>query len=167
MIDVDAALEVLEELILEQGNVVYRLDWDSGGPGSGADSERVYTFAGYYWSRSSSEGFAGPYDSLDEALPSDFLVVTEATTEVSCTSWSARELASRLDVADDEALELVVNGERWLADDNHCRPLASDARQSTVTEIGAHPRFRAMGKRVHDTGGRPSAEPARSPSPGA
>lgn len=43
-LDQDACIEVLTELIQEDGEKVYRLFWDSGGPGAGADHESIYKF---------------------------------------------------------------------------------------------------------------------------
>lgn len=58
----------LSNVLLKRGTRVLHLYWDSGGPGAGADCEDIYKFQDVYWVRSSSGGFSGPYDSLDEAM---------------------------------------------------------------------------------------------------
>ncbi|HPF72477.1 MAG TPA: hypothetical protein PLX09_02625 [Xanthomonadaceae bacterium] len=141
MLDEEAALEVLETLIDEQGEPVYRLDWDSGSPGAGSGCECVYRFADQFWVRSSCEGFEGPFETFEAALPGDFLVVTEATTAVSCTLWSAHELASRLNIMTDDPHHVLLNDEPWWVGESACKPVGADQQTAKVLDIGSHPRF--------------------------
>jgi hypothetical protein len=119
-LDHEACLKVLSELIFEEGEIVFRLFWDSGGPGRGADEELIYKFRDLYWPHSSDyflsgpEGFSGPFDSLDEALAEDLFVVTDATVSVTCKELSAEELVKRLQVATEEPGHTVeLNRQLW------------------------------------------------------
>ena len=107
--------EILFELIIEEGEVVYVLQWDSGGPCAGGGSEVVYKFKGHYWTHSDYEGFLGPYPCLNEALSSAFTTVTEATQSIHCIELSSEEVAERLEPYDLEYTKrIVINGENWV-----------------------------------------------------
>ena len=107
--------EITPELIIEKGEIVYGLQWDSGSPGTGAGCETVYKFRGHYWSYSDYEGFCGPYPCLDEALSSPFTIVTDVTESIRCSELSSREIAERLEPYDLEYTKrIVINGEDWV-----------------------------------------------------
>jgi hypothetical protein len=113
-LDADACVEVVTEILHEEGEWVYRLFWDSGGPGAGAEYEKIYKFRDRYWPHSSVEGFSGPFDSLEEALTGDFLAITDATVSIECRELSAAELAKRVVIYSAEPGHSVkINGEAW------------------------------------------------------
>ena len=104
----------LQERIYEEGERVLSLFWDSGGPGAGADYEAVYKFQNVYWRHDSNEGLSGPYTSLTEAME-DFIGVTTATVNISCTELKSNELANQLEIYDSEPGQSVeLNGEEWI-----------------------------------------------------
>jgi hypothetical protein len=110
-------MEEITNLILDEGDVVYGLYWDSGGPGAGAGAENIFRFRGLYFSRSEVNGVSGPFPSLDDVLAEfagEFLGITEATVEISCDELSAADVASRLVSFLEEAEHVVkINGEKW------------------------------------------------------
>jgi hypothetical protein len=107
--------EITSELIIEEGEIVYGLQWDSGGPAAGTGYEAVYKFRGYYWTHSDYEGLCGPYSCLDEALSSTFTTVTSATQSIRCNELSSNEIAERLEPYDLEYTKrIVINGEDWV-----------------------------------------------------
>jgi hypothetical protein len=112
-LDVNWCLELFTELLLEQGEEVFRLYWDSRGPGAGADCELILRFENLYFPRSSVEGLSGPFATLDEALQSGgFLGVTAATVSIDCSELSAGDIIRRLQFVDAEAGHIVrINGE--------------------------------------------------------
>ena len=113
--DTSARAEILSELIIEEGEIVYALQWDSGGPGAGAGYEVVYKFRDYYWTHSDYEGLSGPYDSLDEALSDAFTTMTSATERIRCSELSSEEIVERLEPYDLECTKrIVINGEDWV-----------------------------------------------------
>ena len=113
--DTSACAEILSELIIEEGEIVYALQWDSGGPGAGAGYEVVYKFRDYYWTHSDYEGLSGPYDSLDEALSDAFTTMTSATERIRCSELSSEEIVERLEPYDLECTKrIVINGEDWV-----------------------------------------------------
>jgi len=108
--------EILSELIIEEGEIVYALQWDSGGPGAGAGYEVVYKFRDYYWTHSDYEGFLGPYSCLDEALSSTFTTVTDVTESIRCSELSSEEIVKHLEAFELEYTKrIVINGEDWVA----------------------------------------------------
>lgn len=107
--------QILSEVIIEEGEIVYGLEWDSGGPGAGGGYEVVYKFRSYYWSYSGYEGFRGPYPCLTEALSAVLTTVTSATVSVRCSELSSDEIAERLEPYDLEGTKrIVINGEDWV-----------------------------------------------------
>ena len=90
-------IEMLSEIVMEEGDVIFQHDWDSGGPGAGAGSEIVYKFGGLIWPYSETEGVYGPMKTLEEALASgDFLTVTDATTGIRSVVEYDKELVAKL-----------------------------------------------------------------------
>ncbi|UCG87838.1 MAG: hypothetical protein JSW71_04630 [Gemmatimonadota bacterium] len=113
-IDVDAGLEVLQELILEQGEVVFESCWDSGAPGAGAGTEVLYLFRDLYWPCSSTFGLSGPCGSLDEALGGDLGAITDATERIRSIPEVAERVASHLRVVGaPRGKRILINDEAW------------------------------------------------------
>lgn len=85
--------ELVTEWILDEGKRVFSNDWDSGGPGAGADSELIYLWRDLYWARDGTGCWHDPCETLDEFLGSGsgFTAVTSATESVFCSEKSARE----------------------------------------------------------------------------
>jgi hypothetical protein len=113
--DTSACAEILSELIIEEGEIVYSLQWDSGGPAAGAGYEVVYKFKDYYWAYSDYEELSGPYSCLDDALSYTFRTVTDVTERIRCSELSSEEIAERLEPYDLECTKrIVINGEDWV-----------------------------------------------------
>ncbi len=90
----------------DEGEVVFRHEWDSGGPGAGAGAECVYELAGRFYYPCDWAGLYGPYDTLDEAVRGDLLMVNEASTLIESSFHDDEELASRAEFNGE-----VVDGE--------------------------------------------------------
>jgi len=112
--DEEVCLEILSELIAEQGTTVFRLRWDSGGPGAGAGEECVDVFRGLYWPCSSNEGYYGPFETLEEAINQDCGCVTGATRYIECAELTAAQLIPLLHVAGAPEHPFKINGELWM-----------------------------------------------------
>jgi hypothetical protein len=98
--------------LLDEGDVVFEHEWDSGGPGAGAGSERVVAYRGRFWYSSLDFGVKGPYDDLLGTVAMyGLLTVTEATTEISSSTLSTAEMVLRLESAfgDMDRVEFTVN----------------------------------------------------------
>jgi hypothetical protein len=105
------------EAILERGETVYCLSWDTGGPGGGAGVERVYVLDGFYAVALDQGGSFGPYKSLREAIINNEQLhwIGPATTEIESTEFSIAEIEPLLkpfEGLEEHALELNINGER-------------------------------------------------------
>ena len=87
------------DTIINEGECVYSLCWDTGGPGSGAGVERVYRWNNLYAVCLDDEHY-GPYGSLPEAVQAheQLCQVGPATSEI---------VSSELDVAAIEALLVI------------------------------------------------------------
>jgi len=136
--DTRACAEILSELILEEGEIVYSLQWDSGGPAAGAGYEVVYKFRDSYWTHSDYEGLSGPYDSLAEALSDTFTTVTSATERIRCSELSSDEIVERLEPYDLECTKrIVINGEDWVVtpEGRFMKKSISRNRRSKVIKI--------------------------------
>jgi uncharacterized protein (TIGR02996 family) len=112
--------EVVDRII-EKGECVFYNDWDSGGLGAGAGSERAYRWRGKFAFASADYGNAGPFDSLEEVLKRQdcLLSVTSATDSIWSSLLTAEEIAARLTYYgydDDEHYPFSVNGESWVYD---------------------------------------------------
>ena len=107
--------KILSEVIMEEGEIVYCLYWDSGSPAVGGGYEIIYKFRDYYWSYSDYEWLTGPYPILDEALSSALTTVTDATQSIRCSELTSEEITERLEPYDlDCTKRIVVNGEDWV-----------------------------------------------------
>jgi hypothetical protein len=110
--DTRACAEILSELIIEESEIVYSLQWESGGPAAGAGYEVVYKFRDYYRAYFDYEELSGPYPCLNEALSSAFTTVTDVTESIRCSELSSEEIAERLEPYDLECTKrIVINGE--------------------------------------------------------
>jgi hypothetical protein len=106
--------EQIRQCILDEGDVVYSLEWDSGGCGIGAGEEMVRHWKGKFVS-SSDNGDEGPFDTLDEALESNgCLAVTSATMCITSSMLSAKEIAKRLECFGEDGQPVQINGQDWV-----------------------------------------------------
>ena len=72
----------LHEVVLEEGKLVARQEWDSDEAGAGAGEISVYRYAGKSFALDDAD-FVGPYDQyLDAALAVNLFTVTGATTNI-------------------------------------------------------------------------------------
>jgi hypothetical protein len=93
----------LWEAIREDGRLVGRQEWDSGGPGAGAGTVDVYFYRGAFYSDDDA-GACGPFETfLEAANPIGLFRVNPATTRI----WVDAGFSDR-DVAalNEEAAEL-------------------------------------------------------------
>jgi hypothetical protein len=78
----DDWVDEIQDLIYEDGRLVGRQEWDSGGPGAGAGTVDVYHFRGVFIS-DDDVGMYGPYDTFAEAANAIGLFKkTKATNEI-------------------------------------------------------------------------------------
>jgi hypothetical protein len=83
-------------VLTEEGEVVFSHEWDSGGPGAGAGIECVYELAGrFYYPCCDCPELFGSYDTVDEAVEGDLLMVNSATYNVESSYHGDEELAAR------------------------------------------------------------------------
>ena len=104
-----------------EGELLFSLEWDSGGPGAGAGIECIYRLRGHYFFQSLDFGLGGPFATFED--PVEYVVgmgedgsipVNSATREITCSIWGVDELVQRLDLAMCEAgFDLVLNGESF------------------------------------------------------
>jgi uncharacterized protein (TIGR02996 family) len=125
--------EEIKEYIIEEGEMVYELEWDSGGPGAGAGVNSVHHWKGKYVS-SSDNGHEGPFNSLDEALEEDdgLLCVNSATGCINSSVMSAKEIAKRLVCYEKDGFEVQINGQYWVyraATNDFKRPRSKEYRE--------------------------------------
>jgi hypothetical protein len=118
-IDTDWAVEYVSELVYEQGRKILEHFWNSGGPGAGAGSEELYEFKRMYFASPSDSGLRGPYDTLEDALDSNWgmLVMTDATEWLRSDPkvLPTPELVQRLEVSGrPRSGRITVNGEAWI-----------------------------------------------------
>lgn len=106
--------ENTKEEVIEHGTPVYRLYWDSGGPGAGADNEWVYAYQGsFYVSLSYEAELFGPYETLEEAAKfAELFSVNESTEEIE-TIVAAEDLVKRLEYQGDRDHTFIINGSKW------------------------------------------------------
>ncbi|MEO5740201.1 MAG: hypothetical protein ABIS29_06370 [Vicinamibacterales bacterium] len=71
--------------ILEDGEVVFYQDWDSGGPGAGAGRVSVYRFRGLFYVDHDA-GMEGPYATKEEAVQENGAATIGDATE---TIWDS------------------------------------------------------------------------------
>ncbi len=106
------------DTVIEEGELVYSIAWDSGGPGAGADAECVFRLGSRYAVVLSFEDDpSGPYFTLVDAVKATELDwVTDATTEVTSTKLSAAEIAAMLRCEEAPSFSIHINAENWRLD---------------------------------------------------
>ena len=104
-LDREACIEILTDLIREEGDAVYIQGWDSGGLGAGADF--VYKFRGWYW-WDDEFCMSGPFESLVEAFPESSIVISDATIRIRSSEWDTEAIVENLKPHGLTA-ELVIN----------------------------------------------------------
>jgi hypothetical protein len=78
----DEWVEGLDDLISDEGCLVGRQEWDSGGPGAGAGTVDVYKFRGLFFSYNDVARY-GPCETFAEAAEAvGLLSKTDATTRI-------------------------------------------------------------------------------------
>lgn len=100
--------------IVESGDCVYALCWDSGAPGAGAGQESVHHLDGRYVYASVDLGVEGPYRSLEEAIErhNQLVIITSAVTAVESSQRSDAELLPLLRPTE-SGLAISINGNLW------------------------------------------------------
>ena len=107
-LDQEACIEIFKDMVREDGDNVYRQDWDSGEFGAGSDM--IYKFRDWFWWEDDF-GFCGPFESMIEAFPQPFIAITKSTIEIRCTEWDLDEIAENLRPVDLETDRFVeING---------------------------------------------------------
>ncbi|WP_026370077.1 hypothetical protein [Kallotenue papyrolyticum] len=104
------------DTILEEGELVYSLYWDSGAPGAGADSEAVYLWDEEYFAvLSYEEEMQGPFATLREAIEAcELNYVNESVEAIDSTELRAAEIAALLRTDAETSLQrLTINNEDW------------------------------------------------------
>ena len=86
------------EAIIEDGQCVYSVSWDTGGPGGGSGCERVYTLNGVYAVALDDGESSGPYSTLLDAIGAteQLYMVGPATREIESNELNTGEIASML-----------------------------------------------------------------------
>lgn len=106
----------LDELI-ENGQEVFRMEWDSGGAGAGAGMEQIlmYRWRYYFISSDLEEEEIPGYPSLEEALEEGGLLeISEAVTAIS-SEWPAELLISKLAYSGEVETKFRINGKEYRA----------------------------------------------------
>jgi hypothetical protein len=99
--------------IIDEGEVVFTREWDTGAPLAGAGSEQVYRLGGYYALCSTHIGRDGPIDSLEEALDRwELLQVRSGIQAIESSELTSGELVKVL-TCPEEHCEVAINGEDW------------------------------------------------------
>jgi hypothetical protein len=115
-LNVDDCILILSEIIHEQGDVVFSLAWDSGGPGAGAGVDCIYKYRDYFW-RLDDFGLAGPFSDFEDALWGEYIAVSSATESIECSEWSTEELIQKIKpIGLDDNVNITINGEGWQLD---------------------------------------------------
>ena len=106
--------------VIENGELVFFHSWDSGGPGAGAGSERIYRLKSEYVFASEDFGNSGPFKSLEDALSViDLFFVNSATTEIESSEMTERELLDRIHIEfedPDYEISFLLNGRPYRYD---------------------------------------------------
>ena len=72
-LDQEACIEIFKDMVREEGDNVYRQDWDSGEFGAGSDM--IYKFRDWFWWEDDFD-FCGPFESMIEAFTQSFIAIT-------------------------------------------------------------------------------------------
>ena len=108
------------ERIIGEANPVYRVDWDSGAPGAGADAEQIFRWGDGYIVVPSDGEDETVYPTLREAIgESELNYVTGATQEIRSSELSSEEIAALLQSREEEgSYHVLINGEPWEGDNS-------------------------------------------------
>jgi len=103
------------ETIMQEGQCVYAVSWDTGGPGGGAGCERVYSLNGDYVVILDDEEECGTYPTLLEAITAteQLYMVGPATTVIESTHLTTEDILEVLkpvDGLDEPVLTIRING---------------------------------------------------------
>lgn len=117
-IDAEVAVQYLEDLIRDRGDVVFANSWDSGGM-SGGGWDCVYRFDRWFWPNTEGEGLRGPCDTLEDALGEGLFGIGDATESVTFNQrlLPLRRYLELVGVAASPGHELTINGKRWRVSD--------------------------------------------------
>lgn len=109
--------QVTIDIIVNNGEQVYSLYWDSGNPGAGADIEYIYLYQGKYYGILSWEDEAfGPYDSLVIALNEIELNKINETCEEISSIMPSDEIIKILIWTGEDGKSFLLNDEQWQVD---------------------------------------------------
>lgn len=134
--DWDSISELITDLIYSEGQQVYSMEWDSGGPGAGAGRESVYAWQERYWISSSTFGISGgPFDTLEEALQGDLVAVTDATVSIECP-LPDEDLIVRLHILAPQGHTVEINNSTYVVTNEQLQ--LSEGRQSSPSETGTN-----------------------------
>jgi hypothetical protein len=102
------------EAIIQEGQCVYALCWDTGEPFGGAGCERVYSLNGAYVVVLDDGEEYGPYSTLREAIAAteQLYMIGPATTEIESTQLTTEDILAVLkpfDGLDEPALTIRIN----------------------------------------------------------
>lgn len=106
--------DALIDLLYDEGETVFKHQWDSGGPGAGAGVEYIQELDGRFYYFCDWAGLYGPYDTIDEALDGNkLLLVNSATKGIESRYHSTEELIHRIDFNGESCIghEFLVNWE--------------------------------------------------------
>jgi hypothetical protein len=108
--------QVDAEILEEQGQRVYSMFWDTGGPGGGADYNYVYQYQGAYYHIFLYSEVSGPYVSLADAIKQHELGMINGAAKQIETLLAADALLPMLYPALDPSdlpYPFEINGEPW------------------------------------------------------
>ena len=102
--------------IIDNGEIVYSLFWNSDAPGIGGEYENIYRFEEQYYPILSFEESVVAYNTLEEALDaSEMTSLNESSQEIMSKEINTDRLVQLLHYQGDHDVSIVINGERWLA----------------------------------------------------
>ena len=104
------------EAIIEDGQCVYSVSWDTDGPGGGSGCERVYALNGAYAVAFDVGERSGPYSTLCDAISAteQLYLVGPATIEIESKELNIDEIISLLkpfEGVEEPELKIRINGE--------------------------------------------------------
>ncbi|MEE4135941.1 MAG: hypothetical protein V2I32_07685 [Desulforhopalus sp.] len=113
-LDTEACMEIFEAILQEEGNVVFRMSWDSGMPGIGAGSDFIVEFMNRYYWYDDFFGWRGPFDKLIDALPEPYIPVTDATESIWSSIWETDEIEELIKPIDLESPSTIRVNDKTL-----------------------------------------------------
>ena len=112
-IHVKDSLKILIDLIREDGEIVYTQDWDTGGPGMGAQTDVIFKYRDKYWLEWAS-GVSGPRDEIIKVFPEPYIAVTGATESIACREMDADEIIKYIKPIDlEDKVRITINGNEY------------------------------------------------------